>query len=581
VSLPDGLRILVLDADMVPALTIARSLLQRKCRVAVASHAESPLAGYSRGVQAVYRYPDPLADTAGFLAWLAEHCSSRHYDLVIPVTERSLSPLSSSRERFANVKIAMPSAESLELVLDKSQTMSLADSLGVPVPSGITVSSMADLAAVQDTLHYPVVLKPARSIALREGGASHLQVSYAFDPAGLIAGCKHALGFGPVLLQEYFTGDGVGVELIARSGEIAFAFQHRRLHEVPLTGGGSSLRVSEPVNAELLEAARRLVKALGWNGVAMAEFKLNRTSHEYCLMEINGRFWGSLPLAAAAGADFPSMLLELELTGSVPTVEGYRNGVYCRLLSRDLMWYEAVLRGGEDARIAHVPSRWDVVKGLGLFLHPRHRFDVQSLRDPRPGLVDLGRIVGRYAQRLGGIIRHEWFLFRQRRAWRRGEVTSALARANSILFLCYGNINRSALADALVGGYAADSGVSVCSAGFHPEEGRPADRVMREVAAEAGLDMRSQRSSMLTPELLAGSDIIFVMEKRHYDRLVVQSPTLAGRIFLLGAHPSEHRQPAEIEDPFGLPREAYEYCYSRIAEAIDHVKAVVAVRSAE
>ncbi len=581
-TLPEGLQVLVLDADMVPALTIARSLLRRKCQVDIASHVERPLASYSRNIRAVYRHPDALADTQGFLDWLAVHCKSRHYDLVIPVTERSLTPLSGSRERFEHVKIAMPSTDSLEVVLDKSQTLALATRLGVAVPAGVTVNSVDEVAALQDSLRYPVVLKPARSIGVREGGASHLQVSYAFDPIGLITGCSHALRFGPVLLQEYFSGDGVGVELIARSGEIAYAFQHRRLHEVPLTGGGSSLRVSEPVNAELFEASRRLIRALDWNGVAMVEFKLNRSSGEYCLMEINGRFWGSLPLASAAGADFPAMLLELELTGSITPGGAYRNGIYCRLLSRDLMWYESVLRGGEDARIAHVPSRWEVLKGLGLFLHPRHRFDVQALRDPRPGLVDLGRIISRYCQRLSGVVRHDWFLLGQKIAWRRGKVNAALSTANTILFLCYGNINRSALADALVRGYAADAaGVRVCSAGFHPQEGRPADPVMQEIAAESGLDMHKQRSSMLTAELLASSDIIFVMEKRHYDRLVEQAPELAGKIFLLGAHPSERKQSAEIEDPFGLPREAYLHCYARIAEAIDHVKAIVATRSAE
>ena len=544
-TLPEGLQVLVLDADMVPALTIARSLLRRKCQVDIASHVERPLASYSRNIRAVYRHPDALA---------AVHCKSRHYDLVIPVTERSLTPLSGSRERFEHVKIAMPSTDSLEVVLDKSQTLALATRLGVAVPAGVTVNSVDEVAALQDSLRYPVVLKPARSIGVREGGASHLQVSYAFDPIGLITGCSHALRFGPVLLQEYFSGDGVGVELIARSGEIAYAF----------------------------EASRRLIRALDWNGVAMVEFKLNRSSGEYCLMEINGRFWGSLPLASAAGADFPAMLLELELTGSITPGGAYRNGIYCRLLSRDLMWYESVLRGGEDARIAHVPSRWEVLKGLGLFLHPRHRFDVQALRDPRPGLVDLGRIISRYCQRLSGVVRHDWFLLGQKIAWRRGKVNAALSTANTILFLCYGNINRSALADALVRGYAADAaGVRVCSAGFHPQEGRPADPVMQEIAAESGLDMHKQRSSMLTAELLASSDIIFVMEKRHYDRLVEQAPELAGKIFLLGAHPSERKQSAEIEDPFGLPREAYLHCYARIAEAIDHVKAIVATRSAE
>ena len=455
----------------------------------------------------------------------------------------------------------------------------LAQQLGVPVPRGVTVGTLDELAGQQDALRYPVVMKPARSIGSRGSGASHLQVSYAFDAAGLVAGCGHALRFGHVVLQEYFSGEGVGIELIANQGEIRYAFQHRRLHEVPLTGGGSSLRESEALNERLLDASARLMRALGWHGVAMVEFKLDRDSGEFCLMEINGRFWGSLPLAVAAGADFPAMLLEMELKGDVGDWALYREGIYCRLLSRDLMWYEAVLRGGGDNRLVALPSRRENIRHLALLFHPRHRLDVQSLSDPRPGVVDIARILRKYVERLQSLLEQRRFQAKQRRAWRRGEVAEKLAQADSMLFLCYGNINRSALADVMVRGYAQDAGVEVCSAGFHEEENRPADPVMVEIAADSGVDLGASRSRIVSREMLDDSGIIFVMEKSHYDRLLSMCPDLADKVFLLGAHPTEGLQGAEIDDPFGLSREAYVVCYARITQAIDHIKGMIALRS--
>ncbi len=573
-------RVLVLDGDMVPALTIARSLRRRGCRVDSGSHVDRPLVGSSRAIAALHDYPNPLTEPDGFVDWLARHARDEHYDLIIPVTERTLAPLSRCRERLGDLRVAMPDYDSLELVLDKSKTLALAREVGVPIPGSVAVSSLDELAEHQETLRYPVVLKPARSIGSRDGGSSHLQVSYAFDAIGLVTGCAHALRFGPVVLQEYFAGDGVGVELIARGGEIEYAFQHRRLHEVPLTGGGSSLRVSEAVNPRLLDASARLIKGLRWNGVAMVEFKYDRESGEFCLMEVNGRFWGSLPLADAAGADFPGMLLDLELSGEVRPSRPFRPGVYCRLLSRDLMWYEAVMRGNEDTRIVKLPGRAAVLRELGLFLHPRHRFDVQSLRDPLPGLVDLGRIVATYYRRFSGLLGERLFLWRQRNAWRRGEVSRLLAGAEDILFVCYGNINRSALADAMLRGYAEDAGVVVRSAGFHPREGRPADPVMTEVAVESGVKLDTMRSKTVDAARLRAADVVFVMEKSHHDRVLGIEPSVAGRVFLLGAHPGEGGTPAEIDDPFGLPRDAYEGCFRRISAAIDHIKAVIALRVA-
>ncbi len=226
------------------------------------------------------------------------------------------------------------------------------------------------------------------------------------------------------------------------------------------------------MNPQLLDASERLISALEWNGVAMVEFKLNRQSGEFCLMEINGRFWGSLPLAVAAGADFPSMLLDLELEGVVKPSRPYQNDVYCRLLSRDVHWYESVLRGGTDTRIAKIPRGWEVLKELGLFLNFRHRFDVQSIYDPVPGLVDAGRIIKAYSQRFFVLWEEMNFRRRQKRAWKSGEVSAALSRAESMLFLCYGNINRSALADVMVRAYAEDSWNLGGVGGFSPRGGQ-------------------------------------------------------------------------------------------------------------
>lgn len=571
-------RVLVLDADMVPALTISRSLARRDCLVNIGGHTAKPLSSFSNAVHACFRYPDPLADTEGFILWLNEHLQDHEYSLVIPVTERTLVALSNRRELFRHVNIAMPDVHSLEIALDKSQTLALADRLGVPRPQGVSLTSMQQLADLKCHLKFPLVLKPVRSIGSAQGGASHLQVSYAFDANELESGCAHALRFGPVLLQEYFPGVGVGIELIARKGEILYAFQHRRLHEVPLTGGGSSLRMSEPVMPHLLDASRRLIAALCWNGVAMVEFKLDPVSREFSLMEINGRFWGSLPLAVAAGADFPSMLLDMELKDTVVS-KPYKSNVYCRLLSRDLHWYEAIIRGGVDTRIARVPSSSAVIRELALFLNPGHRFDVQGLRDPVPGLVDLWRIISSYGHRLRVLSEEKRFYAQQRRAWKSGKVATAITHARSMLFICYGNINRSALADVMIRAYAEDSGISVASAGFYETAGRPADPIMVEIAAHFGLQMETVRSTCVTQQLLIDSDVIFVMEKKHYDRLLTLDERLADRIYLLGANQSHGGYPVEIADPYGRAREHYFACYERISEAMDSIKAAIAVRN--
>ncbi len=61
-----------------------------------------------------------------------------------------------------------------------------------------------------------------------------------------------------------------------------------------------------------------LMAALRWTGVAMVEFKHDPATGRSWLMEINGRFWGSIQLAIAAGVDFPWLYVRQALTGAAP-----------------------------------------------------------------------------------------------------------------------------------------------------------------------------------------------------------------------------------------------------------------------
>ena len=67
-------------------------------------------------------------------------------------------------------------------------------------------------------------------------------------------------------------------------------------------------RESIALDPELLARSRALLDRFEWNGVAMIEYKIDEATGTPYLMEINGRFWGSLQLAVDAGVDFPALL---------------------------------------------------------------------------------------------------------------------------------------------------------------------------------------------------------------------------------------------------------------------------------
>src|SRR6185312_15491135 len=113
-----------------------------------------------------------------------------------------------------------------------------------------------------------------------------------------------------VLVQEYIEGVGTGYFAIAEHGRVRAEFAHRRLRDVRPTGSGSALRISVPVDPLIAESSRRLLADLEWHGVAMVEFR-ERPDGTPVFLEVNGRFWNSLPLAIYAGVNFPGLLAEM------------------------------------------------------------------------------------------------------------------------------------------------------------------------------------------------------------------------------------------------------------------------------
>ena len=145
------------------------------------------------------------------------------------------------------------------------------------------------------------------------------------------------------------------MEALCHEGRILVALQHQRLHE-PLQGGGAAHR--RTVRSEHLEqAAARLLSALRYTGVAMIEFRADAEAGAWTLIEINGRFWGSLPLSVAAGVDFPRYLYELLCCGRREFPREYRLNVYARNWLLDFHWLKGNFQADRsDPLLLTVPN---------------------------------------------------------------------------------------------------------------------------------------------------------------------------------------------------------------------------------
>lgn len=381
--------VLVLDCHATHSLAAIRALGRRGLTITVASHRRWNPARLSRYAGSFLETPDPATAPAAYLDALEAELRARQYDVVVPVNESTVDLVVRNRDRVdPHAALPFPPYETLHAGLDKGRTMEAACEFDVAHPRTMTAAEV-DLDAVGAELGFPVVVKPHRGSG-REG------VTIVERPAELEAVYERTVAaHGPALVQEYVPDGGErGVYAIYdRTATLAGVTVQERLRTRPPEGGPSTLRQTV-VDPALIREADRLLAGLGWTGVVMAEFRLDPRDGEAKLLEINPRFWGSLPLSIAAGVDFPGLLYDLGVGEPLERTLTYEAGVRGRSLFEDLL---------------QVGQREDTLRALREYVVPSRaptHHDVVSLSDPLPTVgklallgIDLRETVG---ERVGG-----------------------------------------------------------------------------------------------------------------------------------------------------------------------------------
>jgi protein-tyrosine-phosphatase len=304
-------------------------------------------------------------------------------------------------------------------------------------------------------------------------------------------------------------------------------------------------------------------------------------------MEINGRFWGSLPVATRAGVPFASALYDLLVLARAAAPPRYTVGRRCRRLASDIEWLKEMARLSPDDRIVRrglvePASKGSLVRDVARLLSPAERYDVQMWRDPIPGAIDLLSVVREQAatvRRMAGRAATPLWSAAYRACFRQSALNTA-ARARRVLFICHGNIMRSAFAAAYLRQRApATLDIEAASAGDYPRSGRPADPRMLDAARQWGVDLSGHRSRVVDAEMVRWADVILVMDRKNREALR-HLPDAAGKVHFLGLlDPAAAR--VEIGDPYcGDDRAAATVCES-IVTAVDELANRAARRVAD
>lgn len=393
--------VFITDGNSRIALAAARALGKMGIDVIIGESEANSIAAMSKYTHQEIVYPSPILHATEFKKCIIDLVRNSKAQILLPmsdITIQSIYPIKEVLEEY--VKIPVPEQESYEYATDKKKLLQLAHKLQIPVPRTYFVNSEEELVLLSRDLNYPVVVKPRYSKVFWKGMWYSLLVSYAYSTDELLHLYKNLHQKSPfTIIQEKIDGFGCGLSVLIKRGEVIAAFAHRRIREIPPSGGVSVLRKSIPLDQGMFQISKKLLNALNWSGVAMVEFKIDQKDRIPKLMEVNSRFWGSLQLAIDAGVNFP-YLLYLSAIGQHQTpCLSYKTEIKSRWLLGDLdnllaLWL--IKRKNLNLTNSY-PGRLKALVHFLNFFNKNSKFEVFSLQDPMPGLGEIKH----YMRRLG------------------------------------------------------------------------------------------------------------------------------------------------------------------------------------
>src|SRR6266581_924189 len=367
---PEPPRVLLLGAEESPALPIIWSLARHSVPVTVASHRRICAGWLSRFPSRRLLYPDPTANTAGFVDWLLARVRPGEFPVTLGCGEQVTYLLAKHKPDLAPyTRIPIVDLETFMKCRDKSRTMRAAAECGVPTPF-TWYPEMSGIKSVATRATYPAVLKPCIS----DGARGISFVTSAEDLLRTYPATRDR--YGPCIVQEHISHEGTQYKvelLLDRSSRVRLCGAYAKLRYYPPSGGSSTLNQTV-LRDDVLAYGAKLLGHLRWYGMGDCDFIVDPRDGVAKLMEVNPRFTRTIRILVEAGLDFPHELYRLAL-GEVPhEARNYRPDVFLRYLPADLVWF---LRSGERFRTR--PSFFR-------FFSRNLFYEEWSLRDPFTGV---------------------------------------------------------------------------------------------------------------------------------------------------------------------------------------------------
>jgi predicted ATP-grasp superfamily ATP-dependent carboligase len=365
--------VLIVDTrDARASLAAVRGLGRAGWITGVGAPSRGALAARSRWARHWHEIPHPESGLEAFLRAIEDAVSARGYEIVFASSDAEILILARERERIS-ARVPYPSYDVMVRAMDKAQLAGIAERVGLRSPE--TAATGKEARERWGTR--PVIIKERLHGAVGAGGLpTDVETLIMADPDEIDRRVEEiAAEGGTPLVQEVVTGRLMAfTSVVDEQGRMVARVQQEAERTYPQGLGCSVRGHTVPVDEDLAARVARLLEELGWWGLSELQFMVPEQG-EPRLIDFNGRFYGSMSLALAAGPNLPALWAGIATGRSVDGLAGdAAPGVRYQ-------WFEGDLRAAFERPGALVR---EVAGCLRYALLVRHR--IRNATDPLPAL---------------------------------------------------------------------------------------------------------------------------------------------------------------------------------------------------
>jgi biotin carboxylase len=284
---------------------VLKSLLKGGYSVAAGSQEHSKMNQLSGDRIIPFSYPDPFLFPEEYIRTIsavankvsAKYILPVHEDIFVCALYRDLLP--------SHCELLAPPISKLMKAHDKLTISEVCQSSNIPSPESWKIINEEHCLDLISSLPWDngFVVKP------RFGEGSHGVVAVCNKAAltrkrsEIIKQCRNS---SHSILQRFASGSGVGIGSLRYNGMQIALSGHKRIREIPITGGTSTARRTF-VHKEMFQMSQKLLSKLDLDGICMVEFRFDSAKNQFLLIDVNPRYWGGLSTHLEAGVDYPTL----------------------------------------------------------------------------------------------------------------------------------------------------------------------------------------------------------------------------------------------------------------------------------